>query len=123
MTIRDRLEALANKATARVWGAGLSYTSVANSVYALTETPEGYPLLGVFDSNHELIRLMEGLEVIDRAPVLDIELDALGFNPKPRDKFTLTSGKHSGETYTVTEVRFNSAKAAVCICVAGDLTG
>lgn len=117
VTIRDRAEDLVNRSTVRVWKTALSYTPVGG--VATIVTPAGGTLYGVFDSAYEVTVERDGMEVADRAPMLEVVLEDLAVAPVRGDLFTMLDGPHSGESYTVLEVHYDSAQAARLMCVGG----
>jgi hypothetical protein len=119
--LRDLIERVTNRANARVWGASVTYTPLDGA--AVSTTPTGDPLVGVFDSAHVVtLEDVDGLTTADRRPMLELILEDLDFTPQRGDKFTLTSGAHSGEGYTVASAEFDSAQAARLIAVKGDFS-
>lgn len=116
--LRDRIERLTNRANRNVWGVRLIYTP--NDGAPVSETPDGEPLVGVFDSAYLSVELVDGVEIADRRPMLDISLADLGFVPAEGDKFTIQEAPHSGETYTVVSVNFDSAQSTKLMLVKGN---
>jgi len=103
------------------FGAALSYDPLDGSGVLTTEAVDGGPLEGIFDADAEHYRdLPNGATVLARRPQLVIELDRLGREPVDGDKFTMTDGAHSGETYTIEEVELTASQEAMCWCVEGD---
>lgn len=118
MVRRDTIESLTNRSARFVWGVLIVYTP--HDGLPVSTTPAGLPLKGVFDSAHVLITTIDGQEIVERAPMLDMVLSDLAAEPVEGDKFTISEGPHSGETYTVTHIEFDSAQAAKLVCVQGD---
>jgi len=117
--LRTGIENQTNRATRNVWGVRLVYTPKDGSPISVRAV-DGRPLTGVFDSAHEVVELHEGDTISARRPMLEITLEDLGLTPAVGDKYTLSEGAHSGETYTVADVHFDSARAAMLVSVKGD---
>lgn len=120
---RNRIEDLTNRVTRNVWGTQVSYTPKDGA--AVTTAADGGALVGVFDSAHLVTVQTDGGPVSDRAPMLELVLDDIDglFEPRPGDKFTLlgpADAPHVGTTYTVHDVQYDSAQAAMLICTEGD---
>jgi hypothetical protein len=117
VTIRGRIESVTNRVSTRTWGAALEYQPVGGGT--LTETPAGEELRGVFDSAFVVTVEIDGLEVTDRRPMLNVERNNLLVEPARGDVFTLLDGPHAGEVYTVTEARADAAQGFQLWCVKG----
>jgi hypothetical protein len=118
VVLRDLIEDLTNTANRDVWAVRVVYTPLGGS--AVSTTPSGDPLLGVFDSAHLVTVERDGNAVSDRAPMLELVNEDIAFEPQPGDKFTISEGPHAGETYTAVDTEFDAAQAVMVMCVRGD---
>ena len=117
---RGAVEDLVNRACRNVFGAAITYTPKGGSPVSIDAN--GDPLAGIFDSSHvTTLTDVDGGEVSDRRPMLEIVLDDVAglFDPQPGDEISITSGPSAGGVYTVVDVEPDAAQAVMLILVEG----
>jgi len=115
---RDTIERLTNRLNLRVWKTSISYTPKGGT--PTITTPTGGILYGVFDSAYLVTVEIDGMQINDRKPMLEIVLEDLVNIPQRGDRYTLLSGRFAGQKYTVIETHFDGFGAVMLQSIQGD---